>query len=205
MTTKPNKMSHTPTPWNDQHKYLNTTLSLLSGGDYARAKACVNACAEFSDPKIDIGLLKLDNEQKAKLLASCETALAERDLEIKWLTTHIAILKQYLEDGGKGAEKLIKEIAAKDTEIAELKARVKELENPWVSVTDAPENGSLVLTKIYYELESGRVAEYYCRVARYYKGKQDEKGRFFCPYEHKDIYPTHYQKINFTNPPKPQQ
>jgi len=58
-----------------------------------RFEACVNACADFSDPKIDIGLLKLDNEQKAKLLASCETALAERDTEIAQLKARVKELE----------------------------------------------------------------------------------------------------------------
>lgn len=65
-------MSHTPTPWETQHKYLDTKLALLSEVDYARAKACVNACGGMVDPA--------------------------------------------------------REIAAKDNEIAQLKARVQELE-----------------------------------------------------------------------------
>lgn len=86
-------MSHTPTPWDNQHKYLDTNLAFMTKEDYARAKICVNACAEFPDPKIDIGLLKLDNEQKAKLLVSCETALTERDTEIAQLKARVKELE----------------------------------------------------------------------------------------------------------------
>jgi hypothetical protein len=86
-------MEHTPTPWKEGETHfaypLNITMFLLSGNDFQRAKACVNACAEFPDPKIDIGLLKLHVEQQTKLLASCETALAERDVTIQALQDRV--------------------------------------------------------------------------------------------------------------------
>ena len=69
--------------------------------DYKAAKekrfeSCINACADFPDPKIDIGFLKIDNEQKARLLVSCEAALAERDTEIAELKARVAELQALL-------------------------------------------------------------------------------------------------------------
>lgn len=95
-------MSHTPAPWElDETHFLhalNNNMVVVPIVDYAHAKACVNACAEFPDPKIDIGLLKLDNEQKAKLLVSCEMALTERDTEIAELKARVKELEQGVKD-----------------------------------------------------------------------------------------------------------
>lgn len=104
-------MTHTPTPWIRKGLKIyrqggNAIISFLqrkpqmefpyenAEANIERVVACVNACAEFQDPKIDIGLLKLDNEQKAKLLASCETALLERDAEITKLKARVAELEK---------------------------------------------------------------------------------------------------------------
>lgn len=86
-------MSHTPTPWNKQHKFLDTNTYLLTEVDYQRAKQCVNACEGMDSPKIDIGLLRVDNEQKKVLLASCEAALVERDKEIQALRDRVKDLE----------------------------------------------------------------------------------------------------------------
>ena len=103
-------MNHTPTPWKEGETHfaypLNITMLLLSGNDFQRAKNCVNACAEFSDPKIDIGLLNLHAEQQTKLLASCEAALAERDKEIAKLK-ELAVEVNILEKDGHIANKMI--------------------------------------------------------------------------------------------------
>jgi hypothetical protein len=48
---------------------------------------------EFPEPKIDIGLLKLHTEQQTKLLASCEAALAERDVTIQALQDRVKELE----------------------------------------------------------------------------------------------------------------
>jgi hypothetical protein len=85
-------MEHTPTPWAKEKTHFGyppTWMILLNNADYERAKNCVNACAEFPDPKIDIGLLKLHAEQQTKLLASCEAALAERDATIQALQDRV--------------------------------------------------------------------------------------------------------------------
>ena len=85
-------MEHTPTPWAKEKThfaYPPTWMIQLNNADYERAKNCVNACAEFPDPKIDIGLLKLHAEQQTKLLASCEAALAERDVTIQALQDRV--------------------------------------------------------------------------------------------------------------------
>lgn len=104
-------MSHTPTPWSEQgNNIIDNTNGLIctfekghwtftnTKANKKRIVACVNACEPFTDPKIDIGLLKLDNEQKAKLLASCETALVERDTEITELKTRVTELEQGVKD-----------------------------------------------------------------------------------------------------------
>jgi hypothetical protein len=101
-------MEHTPTPWTDKTSakipafgklnICNFPFYVVSEVNWERAKICVNACAEFPDPKIDIGLLKLHAEQQTKLLASCETAIAERDKEI-------AILLSAVEELGEKAYK----------------------------------------------------------------------------------------------------
>jgi hypothetical protein len=113
-------MEHTPTPWRisvnheEKHDLISyeictedNSLAFFEGGllidevNYANAMRCiecVNACAEFPDPKIDIGLLKLHLEQQNRKLASCETALAERDKEI-------AILLSAVEELGEKAYK----------------------------------------------------------------------------------------------------
>jgi len=98
-------MSHTPTPWSEQGNNItdntNGLICTFEKGHWTftntkankkRIVACINACAEFSDPRIDIGLLKLDNEQKARLLVSCEAALAERDTEIAQLKARVTEL-----------------------------------------------------------------------------------------------------------------
>ena len=104
-------MEHTPTPWRisvnheEKHDLISyeictedNSLAFFEGGllidevNYANAMRCiecVNACAEFSDPKIDIGLLKLHLEQQTKLLASCEAALDERDATIQALQDRV--------------------------------------------------------------------------------------------------------------------
>ena len=86
-------MSHTPTPWKNQHKFLDTNTYLLTEVDYYRATQCVNACDGMDSPIIDIGLLLVDNEQKKALLASCEAALAERDKEMQALRDRVAYLE----------------------------------------------------------------------------------------------------------------
>jgi len=94
-------MEHTPTPWAKEKThfaYPPTWMILLNNADYQRAKICVNACSEFPDPKIDIGLLKLHAEQQTKLLASCEAALAERDVTIQALQSRVKELEGELKD-----------------------------------------------------------------------------------------------------------
>jgi hypothetical protein len=91
-------MSHTPTPWSKKETKIEDVYGNIvanfqyAGWKYVNAQAnakriveCVNACAEFKDPKIDIGLLKLHLEQQNRKLASCEAALAERDVTIQAL------------------------------------------------------------------------------------------------------------------------
>jgi hypothetical protein len=100
-------MEHTPTPWKANSSIIiendNDIIASLHNGydefDNAQANAkriveCVNACAEFPDPKIDIGLLKLHLEQQNKKLASCEAALAERDVNIQALQDRVKELEK---------------------------------------------------------------------------------------------------------------
>ena len=78
--------------WNEDNHRANGIYAdevIIPKKDYRYAKTCVNACAEFPDPKIDIGLLKLHAEQQTKLLASCEAALAERDVTIQALQDRV--------------------------------------------------------------------------------------------------------------------
>jgi hypothetical protein len=78
--------------WNEHNHRTNgiyTDEVIISKKDYRYANICINACAEFPDPKIDIGLLKLHAEQQTKLLASCEAALAERDVTIQALQDRV--------------------------------------------------------------------------------------------------------------------
>ena len=122
-------MEHTPTPWTEQHKYLNTNLAILTKVDYDRAKICVNACAEFPDPKIDIGLLKLHLEQQNRKLASCEAALAERDKEIaklKELAVEVNILEKDGHIQAVGIKQMnVEEYTLQSEQIQALQDRVK--------------------------------------------------------------------------------
>jgi flavoprotein len=99
-------MEHTPTPW-AVNEYADTSKLVwiseldmqteiaesITTENAKRIVECVNACAEFPDPKIDIGLLKLHAEQQTKLLASCEAALAERDVTIQALQDRVKELE----------------------------------------------------------------------------------------------------------------
>ena len=73
-------MSHTPTPWSDQHKFLDTNLSLLSEVDYARAQACVNACEGMQDPAAEIAALKARVAELEKLEAKYVRLITDIDL-----------------------------------------------------------------------------------------------------------------------------
>jgi len=65
---------HTPEPWAD---YRNTLPATLSATDYARARACVNACAGIPTEQLEAGRM-------AELIAAARLApqyifLAELD------------------------------------------------------------------------------------------------------------------------------
>jgi hypothetical protein len=110
-------MEHTPTPtpWIEIANFFGVEKA-------KRIVECVNACVEFPDPKIDIGLLKLHAEQQTKLLASCEAALAERDKEIAKLNQQgVESLRLY--------QLVVNSLSERDVNIQALQDRVKELED----------------------------------------------------------------------------
>ena len=95
-------------------------------------------------------------------------------------------------------QKVSKLLYEKDTEIAQLKARVKELENPWISVNKkTPQNNDLYLT-----LGWTGTAPY---VTRFEDGKWFETEYDIDNNEFPDVskHITHWMPI--INPSKPQQ
>jgi hypothetical protein len=120
-------MEHTPTPtpWIEIANFFGVEKA-------KRIVECVNACVEFPDPKIDIGLLKLHAEQQTKLLASCEAALAERDKEIaklKELAVEVNILEKDGHIQAVGIKQMnVEEYTLQSEQIQALQDRIKKLE-----------------------------------------------------------------------------
>lgn len=126
-------MKHTPTPWAaifiygsdkyyiEPHESQTQIATDLTEEDAERIVACVNACEGMEDPASEIAdlvaennhLQNISNDIQEKYLLREEIASLKE--EMVSLLAHIATLKQYLEDGGEGTQKL--------------KDRIAELEN----------------------------------------------------------------------------
>ena len=94
-------MEHTPTPWDNQHKYLDTDLALMSKIDYERAKACVNACEGMEDPA---KWLENVSQRIDKLTKDTVFVLEAKDKEIQALRDRIKELEAQVDNAPTYAE-----------------------------------------------------------------------------------------------------
>lgn len=171
-------MSHTPTPWDENFKFHHYSEILdmytLDEDEFSRAQTCVNACEGMKDPAAEIAKLRE---------LAVEVTILEKDGEVQAVGLKPVNVYEY---------------TSKDTRIAQLEARVKELENPWINAKiRLPATNDLYIT-----LGWNGILPYVTRFTdgEWFETEYDLEANEFTNVS-KHI--THWMPI--INPPKPQQ